>query len=201
MAKEELEEVEENENTEKKGGLSTLKIVIIAVFLTVFLGGMLVAGTFYLVSSMYSAQTVATHATTGKNADAEENDEQGDEEGDEEAIESEPLAAPIYLSMDPKFIVSFSDQKSARFMQFSIEVMSRDAQVIKKIEEHMPVIRSSLLMLFGGQQYEKMATREGKEKLLREATSDINTSLQKISGGEEQGSLVEAAYFNSFVIQ
>jgi len=197
MAKEELEEeVEENENTEKKGGMSTLKIVIIAVFVTVLLGGMLVAGTFYVVSSMYSAQAAATPATAGKNADAEGNDEEG-----EEAVESEPLAAPIYLSMDPKFIVSFSDQKSARFMQFSIEVMSRDAQVIKKIEEHMPVIRSSLLMLFGGQQYEKMATREGKEKLLREATSDINTSLQKISGGEEQASLVEEAYFNSFVIQ
>jgi flagellar FliL protein len=197
MAKEELEEIEENENIEKKSGLSTLKIVIIAVFLTVLLGGMLVGGTFYLVSSMYSAQTAATSAVADKNADAEENDE----EADEEAGESEPLAAPIYLSMDPKFIVSFSDQKSARFMQFSIEVMSRDAQVIKKIEEHMPVIRSSLLMLFGGQQYEKMATREGKEKLLKEATSDINTSLQKISGDEEQVSSVEEAYFNSFVIQ
>ena len=201
MAKEELEEIEENENIEKKSGLSTLKIVIIAVFLTVLLGGMLVGGTFYLVSSMYSAQTAASSAVADKNSDVEKNDEEGDEEGDEEAVESEPLAAPIYLSMDPKFIVSFSDQKSARFMQFSIEVMSRDAQVIKKIEEHMPVIRSSLLMLFGGQQYEKMATREGKEKLLREATSDINTSLQKISGDEEQVSSVEEAYFNSFVIQ
>ena len=86
-------------------------------------------------------------------------------------------------------------------MQFSIEIMSRDDMVIKQVEEHMPVIRSSLLMLFGSQDYEVMVTREGKEKLLLDAMEDINTTLQKISGATEKTALVEAAYFDSFVIQ
>lgn len=199
MAKEDVKAKEDTENTETKSGMSTIKIVIIAVTLSVLLGGGLVGATFYLVSNMSAAQTVAARlAATKKNTDEEYDDA---EENDAEEADSEPLAAPKYFSMDPKFIVSFSNQKSARFMQFSIEVMSRDAAVVKKIEEHMPVIRSSLLMLFGGQEYEKMATREGKEKLLREATADINASLQKISGEKEQTAAVEAAYYNSFVIQ
>lgn len=193
MAKENAKTEKDTENTETKSGMSTIKIVIIAVTLSVLLGSGLVGATFYLVSSMNAQTVTATPSAAKKNTD--------EEDDDAEEADSEPLAAPKYFSMDPKFIVSFSNQKSARFMQFSIEVMSRDAAVVKKIEEHMPVIRSSLLMLFGGQEYEKMATREGKEKLLIETTADINASLQKISGEKEQTAAVEATYFSSFVIQ
>jgi len=188
MAKE--EEVEQ-ENTEKKEGLSTVKIIIIAVVLSGVIGGGLVGGTFYFVSQMNSEQAAAAAGTEGA-ADGE------DAAAD---VPAEPVKPPKYHSMDPKFIVSFGDSKGARFMQFSLEVMTRDDDVITKLDEHMPVIRSSLLMLFGGQPYEKMATREGKEKLLQEATEDINTSLKNLAGGKELASAVEATYFNSFVIQ
>jgi flagellar FliL protein len=79
--------------------------------------------------------------------------------------------------------------------------MTRDSDVIPKMEEHMPVIRSSLLMLFGSQDYDAMLTREGKEKLLEEVATDINTILHKVSGDEEMVSSIEEAYFTSFVIQ
>jgi flagellar basal body-associated protein FliL len=42
-----------------------------------------------------------------------------------------------------------------------------------------------------------MSTREGKERLLVEIVGDINQTLEKIGGK----SGVEAAYYNSFVIQ
>ena len=190
MAKE--PEESENEEVEKKSAPSTMKIVIVAVLFSVLLSGGLVGATFYFVSSMNTEQSSAAK-------DGETTDE--DEAADEDEEESEPLAPPQYLSMDPKFVVSFRDQKSARFMQFSLEVMSRDSQAIEDIKTHMPVIRSSLLMLFGSQDFEVIATREGKEKLLIDATKDINTSLQKLAAKTELETVVEAAYFNSFVIQ
>ncbi len=191
MAKEEEKEKEqEQEGAEKKGGLSTLKIVIIAVVLSGVIGGGLVGGTFYLVSSMNAEATAETTEADGIEDDEDESEE-----------EAEPVKPPKYHSMDPKFIVSFSDQKGARFMQFSLEVMSRNDDVIMQLDDHMPVIRSSLLMLFGGQKYEVMVTREGKQKLLDDATEDINNSLKMIAGGKEQVTAIEAAYFNSFVIQ
>jgi flagellar FliL protein len=103
--------------------------------------------------------------------------------------------------MDPKFMISFRNQNKARFMQFSLEVMSRDSEVNKKINQHMPVVRSNLLMLFGSQEYEAMVTREGKEKLLADTAADINATLKKVTGEDDPESSVEAAYFTSFVIQ
>lgn len=189
MAKEE-EIYLDNEKGEKKSGSSTLKIVIIAVTLALVLGGGLVGATFYFVSSMNDEQ--GSSKKDGTEASTEEEDEEA---------ESEPVVPPKYRSMDPKFVVSFSNQKNARFMQFSLEIMSRDDEVVKQIESHMPVIRSSLLMLFGSQTYEDMVTREGKEKLLMDVVTDINDTLKKITGEEKPEATVEAAYFNSFVIQ
>jgi len=193
MANKETEEQEnESEDGAKKGGASTLKIIIISVTLAVILGGGLVGGTFYFVSNM-DADNAASVNKDGTDSE--------DEEGDDEVADSKPAEPPKYYSMDPKFVVGFSNQSKARFMQFSLEIMSRDSDVIKQIEEHMPVVRSSLLMLFGVQGYEVMVTREGKEKLLADTTNDINMTLQKITGDEEPVAVVEATYFNSFVIQ
>lgn len=199
MAKKEADvekEEQDDEKVEKKAGLSTVKIVIISITLALLLGGGLVGGTFYFVSSMNQAQATTTKNTTDKATD----DGEEDVAEEEDAAEETPLEPPLYFSMDPKFVVSFSNQKFARFMQFSLEIMSRDPEIIKKVEKHNPVIRSSLLMLFGSQSYETMVTREGKEKLLKDTAADINSTLEKVTGDANE-SAVEAAYFTSFVIQ
>ena len=180
MAKDETED-QQNDNADKKSGSSTMKIIIIVVALIVIIGGGGIGGTLYFLGAMDDEKTVAS--------------------SDGEAEETKPSGPPQYLSMDPKFIVSFDNQSKARFMQFSLEVMTRNTEIIEQIETHMPVIRSSLLMLLGGQGYEEMITREGKEKFLSEVTTDINSSLQKLSGKTELVTAVEAAYFTNFVIQ
>ncbi len=178
-------EKKEADNGEAKAPPSIMKIVIVAVTLSLLVGGGLVGGTFIFVNNMHAEQMAAAAS----------------EDGVEGEGETEPAAPPKYHSMDPKFVVSFNNHGSAQFMQFSIQIMTRDGEVIKKIEEHMPVIRSSLLLLFGGQNYDAMLTREGKEKLLEDTKADINTTLQKLSGNEEMVTAIEEAYFTSFVIQ
>lgn len=185
MAKE-----EKTDEAEVKAAPSMMKAVIIAAAISTLLGGVMMGGMFFVVSGMHAEQLAAVSAGAG--------DGDGEGDGEDAAV---PATPPKYFSMDPKFVVSFSSQNNARFMQFSIDIMSREAAVIKQVEEHMPVIRSSLLMLFGSQDYEVMVTREGKEKLLLDAVDDINTILQRVSGAEEKTALVEAAYFDSFVIQ
>ena len=196
MAKKEEVEEKENEEVVEKKGMSTVKIIILVVTLTLVLGGGLVGGTFYFVSSMNPAQ--ASTPKDGADKVADDAEEDGDEE---EVAEDKVMEPPHYFSMDPKFVVSFSNQKYARFMQFSLEVMSRDPEIIKKVEEHNPVIRSSLLMLFGSQGYDEMVTREGKEKLLKDTAADINATLQNVTGSADMATAIEAAYFTSFVIQ
>jgi len=178
------EEKDEAAPTPKKSG--NMKIIIIAVVSIVLLLGGAVGGTLYFVM--------------GEEDDSAANAEDSEEE-EEVAEEIIPLEPPQYHSMDPKFVVSFRDQRNARFMQFSIEVMARNKDIIKQIEEHSPAVRSSLLMLFDTQSYEMMSTREGKQKLLDEVIVDINETLKVVTGEEELVALFEAAYFTSFVIQ
>ncbi len=202
MAKKEVDvEEQENEEVVEKKGLSTVKIIIIVVALTIFLGGGLVGGTFYFVSSMNEPQASSPKTDTSEDVAEHEAEAEDEDDDEEEVAEKELSGPPVYHSMDPKFVVSFSNQKFARFMQFSLEIMSRDPEAITLVETHIPVIRSSLLMLFGSQAYGEMVTREGKEKLLMDVTSDINTTLQNVTGDTELESTVEAAYFTSFVIQ
>ena len=171
---------EENEENNQKGGNSSTKIVILAVVLSLVLSGVMVGGAVIFLGGDDDQQQAETET-----------------EDEEEVAEVEPSEPPIYHSMDPKFVVSFRDQKKARFMQFSLEIMARDREVIDEIKQHSPAIRSNLLMLVDSQDSEKMSTREGKEQLLVEMTDDINQTLEKIGGK----SGVEAAYYNSFVIQ
>ena len=177
------EEEEKEEAAPAKSG--KMKIIIIAVLATLLLGGGLVGGTLYFVNG------------TGDESKA---DAEKSEDG-EEVAEEIPLEPPQYHSMDPKFVVSFRDQRSARFMQFSIEVMARNKDIIKQLDEHFPAVRSSLLMLFDNQSYDMMSTREGKQKLLDEVIVDINETLKRVTGEEELVATFEAAYFTSFVIQ
>ena len=173
------EEAEDQENS-NKGGNSIMKIVIMAVVLSIVLSGGIAGGLIFFLGGDDSEQQAV---------------EDGDD--DEEVADAVSDEPPIYHSMDPKFVMSFRDQKKARFMQFSVEIMSRDSDVIKAIKQHNPVIRSSLLLLIDNQDSEKMSTREGKEKFLVEITEDINQTLESVGGT----SGVEAAYYNSFVIQ
>lgn len=163
-----------------KGGSSTIKVVIIAVVAAVILSGGLVGATFYFLVGM-----------------------DGDKSADPEAVEEvvKKPDPPKYHSLDPKFVVSFKDSRKARFMQFSIDAMTRDSDTIKKLEEHSPAIRSSLLMLFDGLSYEQMSTKKGKNDLLIAIVDDINNTIKSVTGQEELESPVEAAYFTEFVIQ
>ena len=206
---------EEEQGKKKKSGSSTVKIIILTVILSLLVGGGLVAGTYYFVSSMNPDEKASTDKKDKKDdEDEEDEDEEDEEEGDDEEDEDEEDSEEDeddsesnkdkpaqYLPMDPKFVVSFHDQKTARFMQFEIEVMSRDKKTFEVINLHSAAIRSSLLMLFGGQNSEVMSTREGKQMLLDETVKDVNATLVKITGKKSFKSAVEAAYFNSFVIQ
>ncbi len=171
---------EENEESNQKGGNSGTKVVILAVVLSIVLSGAMVGGAVFFLDGEDDQQQAEAETET-----------------EDEVVEAEPTDPPIYHSMDPKFVVSFRDQKKARFMQFSFEVMTRDSEVISGIKQHSPAIRSNLLLLVDNQDSEKMSTREGKEQLLVEMTEDINQTLETMGGK----SGVEAAYYNSFVIQ
>jgi flagellar protein FliL len=109
-----------------------------------------------------------------------------------------PHAPPIYYKFDPAFVVNFGSEGNTRYLQITVETMSRDPAVVDEIKTNEPAIRNDLVLLFSGQQYEALVTPEGKDKL-RQAT--LETIRKTVAAEGAKAELIEGVYFTSFVIQ
>ena len=115
-----------------------------------------------------------------------------------EAQQAAPVnAKPHYVSLNPPFVVNFEDQSLVRFLQVTVEVMTRDPAMVAEIEHHMPRIRNSLVLLFSSQNYQTLSTREGKVQIRKQALTEVQSILKERTG--KPG--VEEIYFTSFVMQ
>jgi flagellar protein FliL len=114
------------------------------------------------------------------------------------AAEKKPLGPPLYLPLDPPFVVNFQADQIVRFLQVSVEIMSRDQKTLDLLKDNDPVVRNDLLILFGDQKYSTLATPAGKEQLRAAALTAIRKDLTQAGGDPSR---VEAVYFTSFVMQ
>ena len=110
----------------------------------------------------------------------------------------EPPAPALYVALDPPFVVNFEADQQVRFLQVTAQLMSRDPVTIELLKTNDPVVRNDLLMLFGGQKYSVVSTREGKEALRTQTLAAVRKIVANAGGKPEK---VEAVYFTSFVMQ
>ena len=108
-----------------------------------------------------------------------------------------PSGPPLYLPLKP-FVVNFQAGQMVRYLQVSIQVMSRDPKTIQLLKQNDPMIRNDLLLLLGGQQYTTLDTEAGKQKLRAEVLAAIRRVASENGGVPGR---VEAVYFTSFVMQ
>jgi len=180
MADEEKQEEQEQEQ-EQKGGM--MKIVMLGVAVLVVIG-IAVGATVFLLGGDDKAGA----------DDAEQLD--GEETADAPAAATKH-GTPIYVALNPAFVVNFENQDKVSFLQVDIQIMTYDSSVEEAIKIHMPVVRNELLLLLGGKQYHEINTREGKRQLSQEAI----TAIQQVLKDAGAPSSVEALYFTSFVMQ
>ncbi len=114
------------------------------------------------------------------------------------AAHHKPSAPPLYLALDPSFVVNFQADQLVRFLQISVEVMSRDPQSLELLKSNDPVVRNDLLILLANQKYAVISTPAGKEQLRTEALAAIRKDLAQAGGDPSK---LEAVYFTSFVMQ
>jgi flagellar protein FliL len=122
----------------------------------------------------------------------------------DKTAESEKAAAEhakgpaLYVALDPPFVVNFEAEQLVRFLQVTVQVMSRDPATIELIKTNDPVVRNDLLLLLGNQEYAVISSREGKEQLRLSALDAVRKVVTSAGGKAEA---VEAVYFTSFVMQ
>jgi flagellar FliL protein len=115
-----------------------------------------------------------------------------------QAAAQQPLAPPQYVALDPPFVVNFEAEAPVRFLQVTVQLMSRDLTTLELLKANDPVVRNDLLLLFGGQKYSVISTREGKEELRKQTLAAVRKIVTSAGGKPEK---VEAVYFTSFVMQ
>jgi flagellar FliL protein len=163
---------------------SKLPLIIIAAVLVLGGGG---AGAWFA----FKPKPAAADGQAAAAADKSEKEEKADKPGAKKA-------PPVYYKFDPAFVVNFGGEGSARYLQVTVEAMSRDAGILEELKNDEPAVRNDLVMLFSGQDNATLMSAEGKEKL-RATTLD---TVRKVLNGEGvKGNKVEAVYFTSFVIQ
>ena len=114
------------------------------------------------------------------------------------ATKHAPLAPAQFIALDPPFVVNFENDQQVRFLQITAQLMSRDVATIELLKANDPVVRNDLLLLFGGQKYSVISTREGKEQLRAQTLTAVRKVVAEAGGRPER---VEAVYFTSFVMQ
>ena len=163
-----------------KGSSGTGKLLVVSLLMSLLMSGAVGAGVYFLLKNDMAAQQ----------------QEDPDADGEEEKKPEKPKDPAIYLSLEEPFIVNLSTQVT-RFLQITVELMARDQEVIDAVEEHRPLLRNNLLLLFSAQTPESIGSSEGKEELRREALAEVQTTLEELGEPAE----VEDLYFTSLVVQ
>mgnify|MGYP000480384960 CR=1 FL=1 len=115
----------------------------------------------------------------------------------EEVIE-EPERDPIYIPLDPTFVVNFQDeQERNHFLKAEVNVLTFDKEVEEAIAKHMPLIRNNLVLLFNRQVFEDLLGQQGKDVLRAEALAQVQSVIEKYLG--KPG--VEELFFTTLVTQ
>jgi flagellar protein FliL len=121
-----------------------------------------------------------------------------DVDGADDAAEAKVvLPPPIYFDVDDNMVVNFQGGGRLRYLQVGVQLMTRDPAAVAALQQHRPVLRNNLIMLFSEQSFETLSSREGKTALQEAALAEV----QALLGEDHPGTGVEAVYFTSFVMQ
>ncbi|HKE47047.1 MAG TPA: flagellar basal body-associated FliL family protein [Rhodanobacteraceae bacterium] len=117
--------------------------------------------------------------------------------GHAEAPAEAKSAEPLYLALDPPFVVNFQSDSATRFLQVGVQLMAHDQKALDAAKASEPAVRNALVMLFSSQDAKTLVSRDGKEKLRTDALDEI----RKIVAERSKSVTLDAVYFTSFVMQ
>ena len=175
MAKEQDLKLEGESVEEEQSGGGKKKLIIISLLVLIVLGGA-GAAAFFLLGG--------------------DDEEVIDEEMVEEMI-AEPDIPAQYVKLKPEFVVSFQVGTRQRFVQTSIEVMTRQQSIVDALELHEPMVRNEVIRIISSQDFTELRTGDGRLAL----QALLKTSLVEIMQTEVGSDGIEAVLFTNFVMQ
>lgn len=104
---------------------------------------------------------------------------------------------PIFVKIDPFTVNLADDNFGSRLLYTGISLKVGNNETREILTEHMPQVRSRLLMLFSGKQASELTTPEGKRRLGDEVIAVLSDPLS-----QPQPSLdIRDVLFTEFIVQ
>ena len=100
-----------------------------------------------------------------------------------------------YYAMEPSFVSNLTG--GPKYIRCDIQLMTKTASEIPKIELHEPALRHNILMLLAGKDGKSLKTRSGKESLRKAALDSVRSRLESLTGSP----IVDDLYFTAFYIK
>ena len=119
--------------------------------------------------------------------------------GGEGSVQTQQLQrqAPIFVQIDPFTVNLADDNFGSRLLYTGISLRVGNDETREILAEHMPQVRSRLLMLFSGKRANELTTPEGKRRLSDEVIATLAEPLT-----EPQPPLdIRDVLFTEFIVQ
>jgi flagellar protein FliL len=172
-AEQDLKLDQANPEGEGGGGKKKLIIIIVAVILVIAIA---VGATIFLMAGDSSEDASAEDVA--------------------EVVEEASIPAQ-YIKMKPRFIVNFNIGTRQRFLQASIEIMTRSQGIVDAVELHNPMLRNEIVRILSDQEFNVLRTPEGRIELKTKLQDQLATVLKR----EADVDGIEAVLFTDFVMQ
>ena len=122
--------------------------------------------------------------------------DRNDDSGNIQGLQLE-RQAPIFLKIDPFTVNLADDDFGSRLLYAGLSLKVGDEETRTILQDHMPQVRSRLLMLFSGKQASELTSPEGKRRLGEEVVAVLSDPLT-----EPQPPLdIRDVLFTEFIVQ
>jgi flagellar protein FliL len=108
-----------------------------------------------------------------------------------------PEPPPVFFPLDSLTVNLQSDDGSMHYLRTGLTLKIKDEKVQALLTEHMPEIRSHVLLVLSGKKPDDITTVEGKKKLAEELRATVNTAASTADKPVQ----VQEVLFTEFVVQ
>jgi flagellar FliL protein len=108
-----------------------------------------------------------------------------------------PLAVPVFFPLEPMTVNLQSDDGQQRFLRIGLTLKLNDPKVQQQLTDHMPEVRSRVLLALSNKHPDDLAPLEGKRAL----ATELKTLIEQPNDKGAPPISIEDVLFTEFVVQ
>ena len=108
-----------------------------------------------------------------------------------------PEPPPVFFPLESLTVNLQSDDGAMHYLRAGLTLKLKDEKVQLNVTEHMPEVRSRVLLLLSGKRPDDLGTVDGKKQLANELRAAVETAASTA----EKPVRVEEVLFTEFVVQ